>query len=76
MKSFIAKNKEIEKCMATHLIKLNKAFGVLNDDYSKFFDMRCKAISRELAKRLIDQAIDKTGQAAPAEETLVEEEGE
>ncbi len=72
MKEFISKNPDIEKCLSTHLIKLNS--GVMTDDYDKFFDARCKAISRELGKRIIPQAIDQEGTAKSAEETVVEQE--
>jgi hypothetical protein len=74
MKDFISKNPDIEKCLATHLIKLNSAFGVMTNEYSKFFDARCKAISRELGKLIIAQEIDETGTARSAEETVVEPE--
>jgi hypothetical protein len=73
MKSFISKNPEIKKCMATHLIKLDGAYGVMKDDYDKFFKARCKAISHELGKRIIPQEIDQSGQARSAEDTIVEE---
>ena len=74
MKSFISRNPEIAKCMATHLIKLDGTFGVMDDDYDKFFKARCKAISRELAKRIVPQDIDQSAQARNAEDTVVEEE--
>jgi hypothetical protein len=74
MKEFIDKNPEIEKCLATHLIKLTSNFGVMTDDYDSFFDARCTAISRELAKRIIPQEVDQIGTARSAEETVVEQE--
>jgi hypothetical protein len=74
MAGFIAKNPQIDKCMATHLMKLDKEFGVMSDNYVKFFDARCRAISRELAHRIIPQKIDRLGSARGAEETVVEEE--
>lgn len=74
MKEFIKHNPEIDKCLSTHLIKLNEAFGVMSDDYDKFFAARCKAISRELAKQIIPQEIDQVGSATTADETVVEEE--
>jgi hypothetical protein len=73
MKSFISKNPDIRKCMATHLIKLDAAFGVIKDDYDKFFQARCRAISHELGRRIIPRTIDQSGQARSAEETVVEE---
>jgi hypothetical protein len=74
MKEFISKNPDIEKCLATHLIKLSGSFGVMTEDYEMFFDARCKAISRELGKRIIPQEIDQVGTAKSAEETVVEQE--
>jgi len=74
MKEFIRKNSEIEKCLSTHLIKLNATFGVMTDEYGKFFDARCRAISRELAKQIIPQEIDQVGTAKSAQETVVEQE--
>jgi hypothetical protein len=74
MKDFISKNPDIEKCLSTHLIKLNGSFGVMTDDYDTFFEARCKAISRELRKQIIPQEIDQMGTAKGAEETVVESE--
>ena len=74
MKEFIRKNSEIEKCLSTHLIKLNATFGVMTDEYGKFFDARCRAISRELSKQIIWQEIDQVGTAKSAQETVVEQE--
>jgi hypothetical protein len=74
MKEFIKNNPEIEKCLSTHLIKLNGAFGVMTDEYGKFFDARCRAISRELGKQIVPQDIDQIGTAKSAEETAVEQE--
>lgn len=72
MKTFINGNPEIDKCLGTHLIKLTDAFGVMTDDYAKFFRARCKAISRELEKQIIPQDIDQTEPAKSAEDTTVE----
>ena len=47
--------------MRTHLINMDQA-GVLDDDYDKFFNYRCRAIARELAKKLIPQQVDERGQ--------------
>lgn len=74
MNEFIKKNPEIEKCLSTHLIKLNATFGVMTDEYGKFFDARCRAISRELGKQIVPQDIDQIGTAKSAEETVVEQE--
>jgi hypothetical protein len=74
MKEFISKNSDIEKCMSTHLIKMDSTYGVMTDDYEMFFDARCKAISRELSKRVIPQEIDQLATPKSAEETVVETE--
>lgn len=74
MKEFIKDNPDIDKCLSTHLIKLNATFGVMSDDYDKFFAARCKAISRDLVKQIIPQEIDQVGAATTAHETVVEEE--
>lgn len=60
MKKFIRQNEDIEATMKTHLINDFEKFGVLENDYSKFFDKRLKAISKELMKRIIEQETDKT----------------
>jgi hypothetical protein len=74
MREFIKENPDIDKCLATHLIRLNDIYGVMTNDYAKFFDARCQAISRELNKQIIPQAIDLLETAKPAEETAQEEE--
>ena len=74
MKEFIKNNPEIEKCLSTHLIKLNATFGVMTDEYGKFFDARCRAISRELSKQIVPQDIDHIGTAKSAEDTVVDQE--
>ena len=74
MAGFISRNPKIDKCMATHLIKLNQQFGVMSDDYDKFFEARCRAISKELANRIMPQKVDREARARAAEDTVVEEE--
>ena len=56
-------NSDIQRTLRTHLIDIERA-GVLDNDYNKFFEYRCRAIARELAKGLIPQDIDKQGQAS------------
>jgi hypothetical protein len=58
------------------LIKLNDAFGIMKDDYDVFIEARCKAISRELRKRIIPQEIDQVGTPKSAEESVEEQEEE
>ena len=61
MKSFEKINPNLARTMRTHLINLNR-FGVWEDDYDKFFQRRCAAISRELTKRIIHRDVDDQGQ--------------
>ena len=61
IKEFRKKNANIQKALRTHLISMDQA-GVLDDDYDKFFNYRCRAIARELAKKLIPQQVDERGQ--------------
>lgn len=72
MKRFSKKNNELDECMETHLINM-ETYGVFDDDYDKFFDKRCRTFSRELKKRIIEQAVDTRKTAVPAEETVGEE---
>ncbi len=60
---FSKKNPQIKRTLRTHLISLDRA-GIQEDDYDKFFNYRCRAIARELAKNLIPQEIDQQGQLA------------
>jgi hypothetical protein len=73
MKPFVRANPDIDRCMASHLIRLNERFGVMENDYDRFFRERCKAFSGELRKRIIAQEIDAEAAARCAEETESEE---
>lgn len=53
MKAFMEHNESLEETMNTHLIDDLDAFGIWDDDYDKFFDMRAEKISNELSKRII-----------------------
>ena len=64
---FQKENPDLERTLRTHLISMNSS-GILDDDYDKFFDYRCKAIAKELAKGLIPQEIDKQGQVVNYED--------
>lgn len=66
MKTFAKENDEIEVTMKTHLIEDLDSFGVWADDYENFLNMRSKAISRELRKRIMPREIDKQGQVSTA----------
>lgn len=68
MAKFAKQNESIDACMRTHLISLS-TFGVYEDDFDTFFVRRCKAFSRELKKRIIEQEIDSKESAMPAQHT-------
>lgn len=61
MLTFKKKNPDLRATMDTHLIDLDR-YGVWDDDYERFFKMRCRVLSKELAKRVIPQEIDERGQ--------------
>lgn len=63
MKKFMRQNEYIDETVQTHLINDLEKFGVLDNDYDKFFNQRLKAISKELKKRIIEQETDKIYQA-------------
>lgn len=55
MRKFEKENDDIKKTMRTHLIGDFDKFGIPDDDYDSFFDSRAKWVSKELAKRIIEQ---------------------
>ncbi|MFE3897597.1 MULTISPECIES: DUF262 domain-containing protein [unclassified Priestia] len=57
MKTFQQENKDLMETMKTHLIDDLTTYGIWNDDYDVFFDLRAEKISRELEKRIIQQPI-------------------
>ena len=72
MKKFVKENENIDASMRSHLIDLND-FGVFDDDYDKFFKKRCRMLSKELRKRVIEQEIDLKETAISADQTTEEE---
>ena len=69
MKKFIKQNDDIDETMRTHLILNIETFGVLENDYDRFFRSRINAICKELKKRIIEQDGDKMNQVSnPSEE--------
>lgn len=68
IKEFREHNDDIERCLSTHLIKL-ESFGVLEDDFDKFLIERCKALSGELKRRILEQDVDSQKAAVPAIDT-------
>jgi hypothetical protein len=67
MRGFAKENPDLTRTMRSHLIKLDK-FGVWENDYERFLRERCKAISRELSKRIVPQDIDELGQAVSTDD--------
>lgn len=61
MESFARDNDNLGATMKSHLIDID-ADGVWENDYETFIANRCKAISRELTKRVIPQDVDKENQ--------------
>lgn len=49
---------ELARRMKTHLIDPDR-YGVWDNDYEKFTDMRCKSIARELNKLILPQPADR-----------------
>lgn len=73
MKKFIRQNDDIETTMKSHLINNLEDFGVLDNDYDRFFEKRIKAIHKELKKRIIYQDSDETvGISTPSNEDTIE----
>ena len=60
MKKYKNINLSLEKTMWTHLIGDLDEFGIFDNDYDKFFEMRAIAFSNELEKRLVTVDIDST----------------
>jgi hypothetical protein len=68
MRRFKRQNEDLASCMRTHLISLD-SYGVFENDYDTFFQRRCRAFSKELKKRIIEQEIDTKASALPATDT-------
>ena len=62
MEKFERGNPNIKMAMETHLIGDFDSFGIVDNDYDKFFDERAKMVSKEIRKRIIPQEIDKKSQ--------------
>ena len=62
MKKIAKNNEKLSDTMKTHLIGDLAAFGVLENDYNLFFNSRLQQISKEIKKRIIEQAIDRNPQ--------------
>jgi hypothetical protein len=78
MERFKKKNPKLTSTMRTHLIEL-EGYGIWDDDYDLFRKKRARAISSELASRIIPQRVDDAGQAVNTddyEDVEIEGEGE
>lgn len=62
MTEFKESNPDIAETMRSHLINID-GFGIWENDYEEFIDARCQAISVELNKRVIHQAVDERSQS-------------
>lgn len=58
MQKYINDNKDIVKTLKTHLINNIYQYGIIDNDYEKFFNARIKAIVKELKDRIIPQEFD------------------
>jgi hypothetical protein len=67
MTQFDKENERLSECMKSHLISLDDS--IWNDDYEVFFTSRCKALTKELKKRIIDRPVDHSSPAAAASDT-------
>lgn len=63
MREFQKKNPNLTSAMNTHLVNPDQ-FGVWDDDYGRFLDRRCAAISKVLSSKVIKRDIDERGQLA------------
>ena len=68
------KNKNISDSLKTHLIGDLEKFGIINNDYNKFFDERAILISKEIEKRVIltesDNHIEKLDEDTEPEDII------
>ena len=75
IKKYSIKNKSISDCLKTHLIGDFDKFGILNNDYNKFFNERASLISKEIQKRVIltdtDNFIEKLDEDTEPEDIIL-----
>lgn len=62
MKRFSESNSKISDAMETHLIGEFDTYGISNNDYDTFLNVRAARISDELKLRIIPRPIDSVGQ--------------
>lgn len=58
IRKFSKENDQLNRTLATHLIGKPESFGILDDDYDKFFAKRCQKLSQELQKLIIPDEVD------------------
>jgi hypothetical protein len=63
MRQFQEQNSDLLAVMQTHLIADMDTFGVWNDNYGTFLQMRAQRVSDELKSRIVAREIDHHGQA-------------
>jgi hypothetical protein len=75
IKKFAKENEHLNQTLATHLIGKPDQFGILENDYDKFFAKRCQRLSRELQKLILPNEVDERLPADSASHTVVDAEG-
>ncbi len=58
IKKFAQDNDQLNKTLSTHLIGKPETFGILDNDYDKFFSKRCQKISKELQNLILPNEVD------------------
>jgi hypothetical protein len=69
IKKFARENEHLERTLATHLIGKPDQFGILENNYDKFFAKRCQRFSKELQKLILPNQVDERLPADSAVDT-------
>lgn len=69
IKRFATENEQLHKTLATHLIGKPEIFGIMDNDYDKFFSKRCQKISKELQNLILPNEVDDRMRPDTAAET-------
>jgi hypothetical protein len=75
IKKFYKENEHLDRTLATHLIGKPEQFGILANDYDKFFVKRCQRLSRELQKLILPSQVDERLPADSARDMAGEPDG-
>jgi len=70
---FSQENHAMEQTLATHLIGDSAEFGIIDNDYERFFNARLQRISELLSELMISQTTDNQLQVEEIEETELAE---